>query len=229
MLLRYKKMRKYITTAFAFIISILVLTNLNPACFENEAQSVSSPTNDVVKAKPTELPITGKMEKIEKLKAMVIEKPTLVSSLEQIKTMREAAETKQDEALHLLVKCLAYNHDPDSRNEILSQTELIPAISIIKEFYGEKAGESLYKEALSTDKKWLIDRISLAVKAILSDEKTKALNAQFKVDSSNPAGNYFAEVLAKDKLEITFARRDDEILDKLGKKLQEIQEKKKPN
>jgi hypothetical protein len=213
-----------------YFISVLVLTNLNSACVENGSQTISPSTvTEKERSTPIETPVTNKTDKIEKLKAMVTEKPTLISSLEQIKTMREAAETKQDEALHLLVKCLAYNHDPDSRNEILSQTELIPAISIIKEFYGEKAGESLYKEALSTDKKWLIDRISLAVKAILSDEKTKALNAQFKVDSSNPAGNYFAEVLAKDKLEITFARRDDEILDKLGKKLQEIQEKKKPN
>jgi hypothetical protein len=200
-------MRKYTTTAIAFILSILVLVNLNTTCFENDAQSVSSPTNDIVKAKPTELPITDAIEKKEKLKATVPEKPTVVSSLEQIKTMREAAETKQDDVLHLLVKCLAYNLDPDNRNETLSTTELIPAISIIKEFYGEKAGEPLYKEALSTDKKWLIDRISLAVKAILSDEKTKALNAQFKVDSSSSAGNYFAEVLAKDKLEITFARQ----------------------
>jgi hypothetical protein len=221
--------KKCVTTVY--FISVLVLTNLNSACVENGSQQTISPSTATERERstPIETPAANKTNKIEKLKAMIVEKPTLVSSLEQIKIMREAAETKQDDVLHLLVKCLAYNHDPDSRNEILSQTELIPAISIIKEFYGEKAGESLYKEALSTDKKWLIDRISLAVKAILSDEKTKSLNAQFEVNSSNPAGNYFAEVLAKDKLEITFARRDDEVIDKLGKKLQEIQEKKKPN
>jgi hypothetical protein len=194
---------------------------------ENQSNQVSSshtlPNNAQVKPSPDE------NQKLKRLVAIVPEKPTVISSLDEVKIMREAAETRRVEALPLLVKCLAFNYDPDNSNEIRTKEEMIPAIGIIKEYFGESAGETLYKEAIATNHEWLVERISLAARTILSEETREQLNLRFLNDAANPKVRNFAASLANENLQIQFARRSNDASEKIDEKIKQIRENKKPN
>jgi len=223
------------TVASPSVTFVLFLMSFYLSCTVDDKPLLSSAPQNTTKASPANLqeilrvsPIKeniNQIEEIERLKEIVPQKPTVVDDVSKIKIMRKAAETKREEALNLLIKCLAFNYDPDSSNEKLSQVELIPAIGIIEEFYGEKAGENLYKEAVSTKDKWLIDRIALAVRVILSDAKREQLNERFLVGTINSDLEYFATVLTKDDLRINFARPNEDLYKELEEKLNQIRKR----
>lgn len=149
---------------------------------------------------------TKEDEKIERLRQIVPARPTIVG-FDQVAVMREAAETKRNDALRLLVRCLAYNFDPGNSNERRSQSEMIPAIGMIERNFKQKSGNILYEVATSEAREWLADRIALAAREILDDSTRDDLAGRFLADRSNPRVNYFSETLSRPNLTVKLAER----------------------
>lgn len=160
--------------------------------------------------------VSNSDEKIQRLREIVPQQPTLANR-KSIDIMREAAQTRRPEAAVLLTKCLAFNFDPFNQNELRSQEMMLPAIQLLKEFFGEVVAPALYQEAIASDKKWYQDRIALAARAILSAKTIGEMNTKFSLDrTSNPNARNFAAALANPKLEIKFARPDDKFIEQLS-------------
>lgn len=143
-------------------------------------------------------------QKIERLKSIVRETPA-VANRQVVDTMREAAKTRRDDALLFLIKALAYNFDPDVRNESRTPDMLLPAIQLIKENYGDKAVPALYREALNSTQTWYRNRIAVAVRAILSPVDIEIANAKFLRGANAPD---FQAALTTEKVELFLARSD---------------------
>lgn len=154
-------------------------------------------------------------QRIQRLRGIVPQAPT-VADRKSVDIMREAAQTKRSEAALLLTKCLAFNFDPLNQNELRSQEMMLPAIQLLKDYFGESVAPLLYQEAIASDKKWYQDRIALAARAILSAKTIGEMNARFSLNkTSNPNARDFAAALANPKLEIKFARPDDKFIEQL--------------
>lgn len=194
---------------------------------ENQTEKVAVSQEMQVNAQQKNSSIDAQ-DKLRKLAAIIPQKPTIIDNAEVVRIMRQAAETRQDEALSLLIKSLAFNYDPDASNERKTIEELIPAIGIIREYFGEKSGEALYQEAVSSNEKWLRDRIALVVRVILSEEKREYLNARFFDASSNLTANDFARSLVDKNLQIQLARREDNVIRGIDDKIKQLRDNKKP-
>jgi hypothetical protein len=120
--------------------------------------------------------------------------------------LQEAAETKSAEALPLLIKCLGYNHDPDSYKLIAGQANFVTVISYMRRPYGDSAGDALFTEALATDKEWLRERIALAVKTNLSSAAIMRLKRKFHLQLNNSQnGIVFMQALENEYLLVKLA------------------------
>lgn len=148
--------------------------------------------------------------RIERLRQIVPDKPIVLSDAnkekEVNKILREAAETKSPLALPLLIRCLGYNHDPDGYKLLAGQANFILSIPTLRVYYGESAGEALFREGIATDKEWLPERIALAVKTNLSAETQTRLKEQFKDDlSATLGGVVFLQTLENEHLLVKLA------------------------
>lgn len=184
----------------------LFLTNL--ACQPDEDRF--RPSSKDVSIISTAGETTVDDEKIERLRRIVPGKPKIVADPSIPKTMWEAAETRQPEALNLLIDSLAFNFDPDNTNEKNEQAEMIPAIAVIKDYFGESASTALYQRGITTEKEWLTERIALAIRVILPNSTTDELARRAAHDLTRPRARKFSELLLNPNLKVRLARRQDE-------------------
>lgn len=191
-------------TVTAMLMSIAIM---NLACLENDGHLASSAGDDSTMNTPVDSKLAE--ERINRLRAIVPQKPTVIGNLAVVKTMREATETKRAEALNLLIDCLAFNYDPDNSNESRDQSEMIPAIGAINDYFGESASESLYKRGMSTEKDWLADRIALTVRTNLLEPTREEFARRYLADLTNHRAVYFSTVLARNTLQVKLARRQE--------------------
>lgn len=91
--------------------------------------------------------------------------------------MHAAAQSRRPEVALLLVRCLSFNLDPDATDESLGLAQVIPAIGLLKEFFGEASAAPLYGEG-AADQKWYRDRIALAALTVLSPETIEEMNGK---------------------------------------------------
>jgi hypothetical protein len=164
------------------------------------------------------------VQKVQLLRSIIPSAPA-VADRQTVDIMREAAQTRRDEALPLLIKALAFNLDPTNRNESMTPEMLLPAIQLIKENYGEKAAPLLYGEAATSTEKWYRNRIALAVRAILQPETIRDMNAKLLGDASGSGD--FAAALRADKIDLYLARPDSQNLENKLDKI--IKDKRRKN
>jgi hypothetical protein len=148
-------------------------------------------------------------EKIERLRRLVPSKPTVIADAEVVRVMIEAGETKRPEVLNLLIDSLAFNYDPENRNEYDDQASMIPAIAIIKQNFGDRSTETLFGVGISTDKDWLSERIALTIRINLPSEATEALAKRASSQSQDDRSKYFSLALSKRDLKVKLASRRD--------------------
>lgn len=169
---------------------------------------------------------------LRQLSVKVPDVPTFVDR-ETVDLMREVAETKRPEAAKLLIKCLAYNYDPFNQDEDRSDDMMIPAIQLLKYFFGESAIPLLYEEALSTDKVWFRDRIALAVSTILPESGVKELKERALSDAGvQPHAFEFYESLSAEHLDLQFNAPRDRRMAEIERNIEEMQkrnERRKPH
>lgn len=147
---------------------------------------------------------------VKNLEKIIPKVPVLADdyALEQ---MRKAAETKRLDAALLLVKALAFNLDPAGAKEGADVAQLIPAIQVLKDHFGEEVAPLLYAQALASEQKWFRDRIALAVRRILSRGTQQEMETVFSRDlaSRNPIMKDFAQSLSvglpTDQLQLSLA------------------------
>lgn len=177
-------------------------------------QSGERPTATATQAAIRERNSVDDDQKIQRLKSIVREAPA-VADRQVVDIMREAAETRRNDALPLLIKGLAYNFDPDNQNELMTPDMLLPAVQLLKEHYGEKAVPALYREALNSTQKWYSNRIAVAVRAILSPTDIQITNNKLLQGAHAPD---FVAALTSEKVELYLARSDSQN----SKKLEEL-------
>jgi hypothetical protein len=135
---------------------------------------------------------------------------------ETVEVMHAAAQTRRPEVARLLVRCLAFNLSPDAVDESLSLAERIPAVGLLREFYGEAAAAPLYEEGSAADRKWYRDRIALAARTILSPEKIEEMNGRTLASASSPHAQEFTAAVASGNFDVKLAGRDDDKMKKIS-------------
>jgi hypothetical protein len=167
------KLKYLLNYGLVLIFSVLAFTVANNL----HKMSLAQTTNQI--RQPLSESQTN--QRIDNLRRILPNKPTLLSDAERMIIMDKAGETRSAEALHLLIKCLAYNHHPgNSNSSLIEQSSSIPAIGIIKQYYGEFAGVSLYEAMLNTEDERLRERIVLTIRTILTAETIARLNSNFR-------------------------------------------------
>lgn len=131
---------------------------------------------------------------------------------ETVALMHAAAQSRRPEVALILVRCLSFNLSPDAADESLSLAEKIPAIGLLKEFFGEASAAPLYEEGGATEQKWYRDRIALAARTVLSPEKVEEMNGRVLAAASSPRAHEFVATVASGRFDIKLAGRDDEKL-----------------
>lgn len=187
-------MRK-IQFSMQFIVALLFVISLG--CVLSEKVAYSEQTAQVADTD------CGKIA-VEQLSKAVVDKPTIAGT-EILQVMRKAADTRRVDALILLIKGLAYHHDPINTNEVLSPEEMISSIQIINNTYGIQSLPYLYTEGINTNKQWMRERCALAIRSIASSKEIKAYNTTYSLkETNNVNGRAFYTLLTAEKLEISF-------------------------
>lgn len=214
-----------IQATVSIILLSFIFTNL--ACLENHNTMTSSKGENFVLSSTPAGSSTAD-EKIDRLRSILPLKPTVVGDVDVLRIMREAGETKLPVALNLLIDSLAFNYDPDNRNENDKQSEMIPAIAMIKEYFGERALEVLYKRGVSTEKDWLADRVALTIRTNFPSTLLDDFASRSEPDPNNARSRYFLVALTKSKLQVILASRQDSS-DEIDKIIEKKQKELKQN
>lgn len=142
---------------------------------------------------------------VRRLGEIVPDHPTIVNR-KAMTAMQDAAATKRLDAALLLIKALAFNYDPDNINETKSDSEMIPAIPIMKQWFGSQIGELLYAEGISARQKWYRNRIALAIRTILPKAQIEEINRKYSSQSAQTdEARQFFSALNSAHLELEFA------------------------
>lgn len=165
--------------------------------------------------------------RIQQLSAKIPGEPTFVDR-ETLDLMREVAQTRSADAATVLVKCLAFNFNPVNQDEDKSVEMMIPAIQLLRDFFGESASTYLYKEGVVTDKKWFRERIVLAIRSILPEQAVQHL----KDKTMSEAGLYpnavmLYQSLTTENLDLQLNAPTDKRLAEVDKSIEAIQKKNK--
>lgn len=124
-------------------------------------------------------------------------------SPDTVRLMDRVGATKRLDAALVLVKALAFNHDPDNTDEVLSQSELIPSIGILKRYYGKQVLPLLYTAGIRTDKVWLQERCALACQHIASPTELNTLSEAFSLNTTqNQKAKSFGNLLKEKNLQV---------------------------
>jgi hypothetical protein len=161
---------------------------------------------------PTPEAISNDKE-LERLKLMIPSKPVVVSDKSIVVLMQKVSDGGRPEVLDTLISCLAFNFDPLNRNEVQSQSDLVPAIGIIKNSFGSNAIEKLYSRALSTNEDWLVERLALAVRTIASEREMEVHKSTQLLEVSNVKVRTFLKLLEEKNLTIKLASSKQDAVD----------------
>jgi hypothetical protein len=138
-------------------------------------------------------------EKIIALQRIAGGKPSIVSE-EVVLLQKEVAQTRRLDAAIALIESLSLSLPaPANVDEITaSQTELIPSIMLLDNYFGKDVGPLLYAKALTTEHEWLRPRLALAARAILDKESREQLSSVFSLkESTNGHAKEFLELLSQ--------------------------------
>jgi hypothetical protein len=183
-------------------ISILVAALVSLSSAEEDPQAINT-TNDAV----------------EELRAILNSK-TDVSINKIVNAMESAASTRRLDAAYLVIDGLKYNHNPLSFNEIRSQDQMIPAIGILKRYYGEAACPLIMFKAVNTEDEIFREHCILAIKTIAPADGVAGYQKAFSLDSSGASGSQrVRNLLEAPNLKVRFKHPQQNTLDKLNEHL----------
>lgn len=137
--------------------------------------------------------------------------------------MYALAMTKDPQAIPVLSRALAFNLNPLVSREWLAIEDRIPAMGLLKKYFGEVALPQLYEDAIKAEQDWYRTRIAYTIRLIgLGPEETRK---QFRLESvalrsSKRPGYYTIPLVAPsktlDRMNVQFAEQLHETL--LGEK-----------
>lgn len=158
--------------------------------------------NDIKQPTQTNQQSSAEDSLLKKLSAKVPDIPTFVDA-KTLELMQQVAKIKSSDAAKLLIKCLAFNYNPGNQDEDRSEDMMIPAIKLLKDYFGKSAAPLLYEEGLSTTKGWFRDRAALAVRTILPESDVENLKKQALSDvATRPDAFEFYKSLSSEHLDL---------------------------
>lgn len=171
---------------------------------------------------------TATSEQIESLRLLMPTAPAVVTP-EVVEVMRRAAQTQRLDAAWLVIRCLEYNLDPGQSNERRDLESMLPALGLLKEYYGDGVLPLLYYEALSSNRRTFRERAAAAVRAIASPTQLEQLARVFGLpQSSDAAAAEFLAALVDPRLQVKFANPRAEDLERLDRAIEAIRKRRKP-
>lgn len=140
--------------------------------------------------------------------------------------MESAAATRRFDAANLIIDALRYNYDPLASNESRSQEDLIPAIGILKRYYGEAVCPLLMFKAVTTEDEYLRERCALAVKVIASSTSIKRYRKAFSLDCTEDlGGRHLRELLDREPLKVHIESPMQNTIERLDKAVDHLKMK----
>jgi len=137
-------------------------------------------------------------------------KPKVLSA-DDLSLMKKVAASKSLEAALVLIRCLAFQLDPDvSNGENLTGPSLLPAIGLLQLSFGKSVGPLLFVEGISTDKEWMRERCALAVRSIVQVEDLEKMIKIFSLETSIEQNSKKWNALLKQKeIHVDFSIKED--------------------
>jgi hypothetical protein len=166
--------------------------------------------------------IDGVSEALDKLESLLPDHPAIADREVNV-LMRKAAETRRLDAAYLLIRCLAFNLNPDATLESLGLAEMIPAVSLLQRKYGDKVLPILFVEGITVEKPWLRKRIAFTIREIADPARIAQLSDVFNLKWSDAEGaKDLAALLAAKEMDVELYDPAEEMLKDLGKKLERL-------
>ena len=133
-----------------------------------------------------------------------------IPNLQQIPTkddlqlMQLVAGTRKLDAAVLLIKCLAFNIAPrSSKQKGASATDRLPAVRLLRKYFGAQVCPLLIAEALRTSNTWLKNRCAAAIQEIASKDQVDELQRTFSLEpSADAAEGDFGKLLDSKNLDL---------------------------
>ena len=156
---------------------------------------------------------------VAELEPLIPGKPSLPGKRE-LELMQTLACTAHPSALRVLIPALAFNLNPDVSNEFRTMEEMIPAMGLIKKYFGKQALSTLFEAGMGAEKSWLQRRIAETVRRIACAEDVSELKRRYKNELQQTAeGRSFAELLEAPEIKLKLYRPNQELHDRLDRKL----------
>lgn len=147
---------------------------------------------------------------------------------EIVKIMEDAASTKRFDAAILLIDGLKYNYSPLASNEARKQEDLVPAIGILKRYYGSEVCPLLLFRGVTSTNHVLIERCALALRTILTTKEVNIYKEAFFTSKSNQTNfQIFGKLLTQKDFKIKIETCDDKNIIKIDNVIQEMKLKQK--
>lgn len=140
-----------------------------------------------------------------------------------LENLSRIAKTKRLDAAATLIGYLAINFEPGQSNEKLTDDMMLPALSLLKESYGQLILPQLYISALSSSEDWMINRLIIAIRSIANPNEIKDMNGKFSLsDSKNKAAIRLSQKLKEKSLNMYFVNSNSSTVDVIDTKLKAL-------
>lgn len=223
-----KAMNKFRWVLLAFAWTAIVTTagaSLYSPGFSKLVISARLSANDIAQPTQTNQQSGEAGSLLKRLSAKIPDAPTFIDT-ETLELMQQVAKIKSPDAAKLLIKCLAFNYNPENQDEDRSEDMMIPAIKLLKEYFGESAAPLLYEEGLSTSKGWFRDRIALAVRTIVPESGVENFKKKALADVAlRPAAFEFHQSLSSEHLDLRLNAPHDRRNAEIERSIEEVKKK----
>lgn len=140
------------------------------------------------------------------------------------------AKSQDERAIKVLIKALVYNR-PLAQNESRPLEEMIPAVKLLKKYFGEKSLPSLYEEGIRSSDAWARQRLALAVRSCTTPERRAELQTAYAGRVEKPHARdaeFFFNLIQDEHLRVDLYDNQGGVIDKLDARLQKGKEKSRP-
>jgi hypothetical protein len=167
-------------------------------------------------------------EALARLEGLVPSGPA-VADKEVIGLMWEVAQNQRLDAAYLLIRCLAFNLNPDASTEAHGLAGMIPAANFLTREFGDRVLPILFAEAITTKEAWLRTRIAFTIREIADSARVAEVSEVFNLGNSQEEGaKALAALLAAKKIDVKLYDPIEEMGKDLIKRLERLDQQHRP-